>query len=308
MSLTIPNTFQNKTGSILLSELDDNFNYIIDNIPEFDTTAQLALTNTTPSTSTNTGALTISGGVGIGGDLTAGGSVNIYQSLRIIPSNPIVPSLIIKNNPGLGQYLVGFAAANNPTGDLASTSILISNDRGGRVGIFNLVSNGEFIRTSAGGFRVPGTIVQVKTAQTTSVRQTISSVSPVAITGLSIAFTPFFEDSRIIIMANISGSHTYVNSYGVFKDGAVTVSTSGQSNNNEPNMHVTQYIGSSTSDYIYQVPVVHTEIAGSTNARTYAIYGTSAWSGTAYPLYINNRGSNDMASFSHMTIFEVCGG
>jgi hypothetical protein len=109
-------------------------------------------------------------------------------------------------------------------------------------------------------------------------------------------------------MATISGSQTHVSSYGIFKDGVATVSTSGQNNTNEPNMHTTQYIGTATTDYIYQVPIMHSEIAGSTNARTYGVYGTSGWAGTLYTLYINNRGSNDMASFSHMTIFEVCGG
>jgi hypothetical protein len=307
MSLTIPNIFQNKTGSILLSELDDNFNYIIDNIPVFDASAQLSLTNSTASTSKTTGALVVSGGLGVGGDLNIGGGITGNQTLRVLASTPSKPTLVIRDNVGQNNYQIGYTSANDPTGNMTKTAIVLF-EPNNQVQINNIISMGEFSRNSAGGFKVPGTIIQVKTAQTTSVRQTISSASPVAITGLSIAFTPFFQDSRIVIMANISGSHTYVNSYGVFKNGVATVSTSGQSNNNEPNMHVTQYTGSTTSEYIYQVPIVHTELAGSTTARTYAIYGTSAWSGTAYPLYINNRGSNDMASFSHMTIFEVCGG
>jgi hypothetical protein len=39
--------------------------------------------------------------------------------------------------------------------------------------------------------------------------------------------------------------------------------------------------------------------------RTYQIYGSSAWAGTATTLFINNRNSNDMASFSHMTVTEI---
>jgi hypothetical protein len=307
MSLTIPNTFQNKTGTVLLSELDDNFNYIIDNIPVFDASAQLSLTNSTASTSKTTGALVVSGGLGVGGDLNIGGVINGNQTLRVLASTPSKPTLVIRDNVGQNFYQIGYTNANDPTGNISKTAIFFL-EPNNQVQINNIISSGQFTRDNPGGFKVPGTIVQVKTAQTTSVRQTISSASPVEITGLSISFTPFFNDSRIIIMANISGSQTYVNSYGIFRNGAVTVSTSGQTNSNEPNMHVTQFTGSTTSEYIYQVPVVHSEISGSTTARTYAIYGTSAWSGTVYPLYINNRGSNEMASFSHMTIFEVCGG
>jgi hypothetical protein len=308
MSLTIPNTFQNKTGTVLLSELDDNFNYIINNIPEFDTTAQLSLTSLTPSTSKTTGALTISGGVGIGGDLNVGGAVNATQYLRVLSTVPSERSLVIKPAGGLlGGWRIGFADDSDPNGDLTSTAIRL-NAIGNTVTIDNIISNLSFKQTTAGKFYVPGTIIQVKTAQTTAARQTISSTNPVLITGLVLPFTPFFEDSRIIIMANISGSHTHVNSYGVYKDSQPTVSTSGHTNNNQPNMHVTQYIGTTTADYMYQVPVVHSEISGSTNTRTYAIYATSGWSNGSYTLYINNRASNDMASFSHMTIFEVCGG
>ena len=106
-------------------------------------------------------------------------------------------------------------------------------------------------------------------------------------------------------MGQISTNACHVASFGVFKNGAATVSTSGQTNNNEPNMQITSYIGTSTTDYILSLPIMHSETSGSTTARTYAIYGTSGWSGSTYSLQINNRNSNDMASFSYMTIMEV---
>jgi hypothetical protein len=39
--------------------------------------------------------------------------------------------------------------------------------------------------------------------------------------------------------------------------------------------------------------------------RTYALYASSSYTTTISNLRINNRGGNDMASFSHMTIMEI---
>jgi hypothetical protein len=136
-------------------------------------------------------------------------------------------------------------------------------------------------------------------------RYTFSSATPQVIPGLSIAFTPRFSNSIILVKASVSGSNSYVNSYGVLRDGIATVSTAGQTNNNEPNMQTTQYVGTSTTDWIYQVPVMHYETAGSTATRTYAIYVTSAWSGTPIATYVNNRASNEMACFSYMSVMEI---
>ena len=148
-------------------------------------------------------------------------------------------------------------------------------------------------------------VIQVQTAVAGPARQTISSQSPTLVSGLSLSFTPRFSNSLIFIRAVVNGSFTYVCSLGIFRNGAATVSTSGFTNNNEPNMQDTFYFGTSTTDHIYTKQVLHYETAGSTTARTYAVYCTSGWAGVTYTTYINNRASNDMASFSHMIVMEV---
>lgn len=151
----------------------------------------------------------------------------------------------------------------------------------------------------------PGQVIQVATTRAGPARQTISSTSPVAIADLSISFTPKFASSLILIEAIVAGNHEHVTSCGIFKDGSTTVSTSGYTNRNEPNMQVTTYMGVDGNDWIVNVPLVHYEFAGNTNTRTYAVYTTAAWDGTIRNTYINNRPSNDMASFSYMTVTEI---
>ena len=148
-------------------------------------------------------------------------------------------------------------------------------------------------------------VVQYLYAISGPARQTISSLTPVIISGLSLTITPKYNNSLIVIEGVILSSNTYVSSYGVFKDGATTVSTTGQSNPNEPNMQVTNYIGSATTGELWTIPIRHHEISSTLLARTYDIRATAGWSGTAYALYINNRDSNDMAGFSYMIVKEI---
>jgi hypothetical protein len=151
-----------------------------------------------------------------------------------------------------------------------------------------------------------GTILQVQTAVSGPASQTISSTSPVAVTGLSISFTPLYSNSLIIIDGILTGNFTHVFSWGVFKDGVATVSTSGYGNNNEANMQFTTYSESAGADArMFAAPLMHRETAGSTSARTYQVYCTSGWGGSVYTSYINNRSSQDMASFSYLRIMEV---
>lgn len=149
-----------------------------------------------------------------------------------------------------------------------------------------------------------GTIIQVQTAEAGPARQTISSQTPVAITDLSINFTPRNSTSKIMIQVYLNASHTYVASYGIFEDGSPTYSTSGYTNTNESNMDYTYYGGSSSTDH-FQGNTFHTVLdASSTTTRTYQVYGTSGWD-ASYALYINNRESNNMASVSRMIIYEI---
>jgi hypothetical protein len=176
-----------------------------------------------------------------------------------------------------------------------------------RTGTGNIsVPTGNVLRgTDLGSVYAPGSVIQAFNSVSGPVRYTFASLTPQVIPGLSITFTPLFANSIILVQASVSGSQTHVNSYGVFRNGATTVSTAGQTNLNEPDMQVTQYLGTATTENIYQVPVMHFETAANTVSRTYAIYVTSGWSGTTYSTFVNNRNSNDMASFSYMTVMEI---
>ena len=170
-----------------------------------------------------------------------------------------------------------------------------------------LLANNNVIAVPSGHtIYAPGSVVQVQTASAGPVVQVISSTTPVTVTGLSIAFSPKFATSKIIIQAQLGTSATYVSSFGIFKDGVATVSTSGQNNSNEPNMQTTHYSsGPSSPDELFSIPILHSEMAGTTAIRTYDIRATSGWGGVTYALRFHNRGANDMATFSHMTITEV---
>ena len=152
-----------------------------------------------------------------------------------------------------------------------------------------------------------GTIIQMASASAGPARQTITSTTPVVITGLSVDFTPRRSDSKILISAFITSTVPHVTSVSVYQDGAATASTSGYTNTNAVNSDATRYeaIGSTTTSHLAQVPVLATLDAGSTTQRTYDIRHNASWSGNAYTVYVNDRGSNDMASFSRMFIYEV---
>ena len=155
----------------------------------------------------------------------------------------------------------------------------------------------------------PGAVLQMQAARSGPAGQTISSTSPTLITGLSISFTPKKVGSLLVFNALISSSHTHVTSFGIFKDGASTVSTSGYTNDNEANMQATSYfppLSSDTrTDVIRQTSLMHYETVDSLTARTYGVYATAGWAGTTYSLYINNRSNGDMANFSYLTIMEI---
>jgi hypothetical protein len=162
----------------------------------------------------------------------------------------------------------------------------------------NLTASGAIVDSHA-------KVVQYLYAVSGPARQTISSLTPVIISGLSLTITPKYNNSLIVIEGVILSSNTHVSSYGVFKDGATTVSTTGQTNNNEPNMQVTSYIGNTSADEFWTIPIRHHEISSNLTTRTYDIRATSGWSGTTYALHINNRSGNEMAGFSYMIVKEI---
>lgn len=167
--------------------------------------------------------------------------------------------------------------------------------------------NGSVGITFTNGFILgsgQGNILQVKRAYSGPASQIITSLDPVLITGLSLEITPISALSTMILTANISASEGFVISYGIYKNGAPTVSTTGATNSNQPDMQTTSYIRNNNS-YIMQSMVMHHELSGDTTTRTYAVYGTSGWGGTLYTFYVNDRSSLDMACFSTFDVMEV---
>lgn len=151
-------------------------------------------------------------------------------------------------------------------------------------------------------------IVQMQFARCGPARQTISGTVPQTITGLSIDFTPRFADSLILLEAIYTNTFTYVNTHGFYQNGSPIASTSGFSNNSSPNQQQTIYFNSTRTDRIYPVHIIDSTSAGSTTQRTYDVRCLSRWSGTSYTSYVNNRNSNDMASFGHFTVTEIYNG
>ena len=164
---------------------------------------------------------------------------------------------------------------------------------------------GSIVIPAGNTLYAPGHVVQVQVATSGPALQTINNTLPVAVTGLSIDFTPISATSRILIQIQLATAATFVTSYGIYRDGSPTVDTTGFTNLSNPNMQLTTYIGSNVDSEMWSVPIMWSEIAGSTTMRTYALYASSSYSTTISNLRINNRGSNDMASFSHMTIMEI---
>ena len=143
-------------------------------------------------------------------------------------------------------------------------------------------------------------VVNIATVISGPATQTITSATPVTITGLSVSYTPAGVNTTIFIFANISHTLSNFVSFGIFKDGVATVSTAGQTNSNEPNMQATYYLGNNAG-LIVNSHIMHYETSGSTATRTYDVRTTAG----VTTLYINNRSSLDMACFSHMVIMEI---
>ena len=154
----------------------------------------------------------------------------------------------------------------------------------------------------------PGSVVQVLYATSGYTNQTITSTTPVALSGMSITITPKFATSRIVIQAAVNASWTYVSSIHVFRNGS-TLGTS-HANNSQTGGSTsiwTRYdnvLDQSTGSVI-TYPLLFSDVPGTTSALTYDLRANSGWAGGSNTFYFNNRGSNDMLSSSHMTVMEI---
>lgn len=147
-------------------------------------------------------------------------------------------------------------------------------------------------------------VVKIATAISGPAVQTITSLTPVVINGLSVTYTPLGTNTTIFIFANISHAVSYVMSFGIYRNGVATVSTTGQTNSNIINMQAT-YFTENQSGFITNSHIMHYENSASLTPRTYDIRTAAAFAGVANIMYVNNRSTSDMACFSHMMIMEV---
>ena len=147
-----------------------------------------------------------------------------------------------------------------------------------------------------------GKVVATYHATTAATRQTISSATPQSINGLSITITPKSASSKFMIMAVVNGSHTYVASSLIYRNGAKILNHG--NHNNEPGSQATIYIGTSTEGWMNQQTINYLDAPNTTSTVTYNVRHTSAWAGGVRNSHINDRSSNDMRTPSTLTIIE----
>lgn len=144
-------------------------------------------------------------------------------------------------------------------------------------------------------------VIQVKRV-TTNTRLSVASQDLTAIPGMSISITPRYVGSMLLLQAQISGSSQHVTTYGFLKNSS-PVSTI--TNTNSTGSILTVYDGQDTNDYMYGQFFDWSELSQSTGTLTFDVGVSASWSGGVRTAYINNRVSNDMASISTFTIWEI---
>lgn len=175
-----------------------------------------------------------------------------------------------------------------------------------------LVNNNTITVPTGHKFYAPGSVVQVVTGTSGFVNQTINSLTPVALSGLSVSITPKFSTSLILIEGVVTASWSYVSSLHIFKNGSDLIpnhSSSGTNNQaSGPTALWTHYQSSQESDrpnQVFPFPVLYRDFPNTTNTLTYDFRATSGWLTTSVAFYLNNRGSQDMLGSSYIKITEV---
>lgn len=174
------------------------------------------------------------------------------------------------------------------------------------------VNNNTITVPSGHKLYAPGSVVQVITATSGFVNQTINSATPVALTGMSATITPKFATSKILIQAMVSASWTYVSSVHIYKNGSDLIPSHAAAGTNNQSGGATalwtKYYSGGTDSTPNQViinPVLYWDSPGVTSATTYDIRANSGWSGGSNAFYFNNRDNLDMLSSSTLTLMEI---
>lgn len=154
----------------------------------------------------------------------------------------------------------------------------------------------------------PGSVVQVITATSGFTNQSITSTTPVALSGLSATITPKFANSKILIEGVVVASWTYVSSIHIYKNGSDMISNHGGNNQSSGSTALWTRWNSSqdtNADQVWPLPVMYWDSPGSTNSITYDFRANSGWAGGSNTFYLNNRAAQDMLGSSYIKITEI---
>ena len=215
-------------------------------------------------------------------------------------------SIIRTNGPTIGESLTIGPTAN---GGVEFTNGFTAGPVQVASGYTVTIENGAswFILGGEENDLKEGEVVQAKFASTPPNRYLIRDNNLTQIPDLEVSIAPTHTNSKIVLMAMITGNARHVTSFGFFRDGNLITSGLNGNSNVSSGSVATTYTGDDTSDHMYSWPVNYHDTPGTTNAVTYTVGASASWGGSIRDLYINDRGSNDMRSVSTLLAIEVRG-
>ena len=215
-------------------------------------------------------------------------------------------SIIRTNGPTIGESLTVGPTAN---GGVEFTNGFTAGPVQVASGYTVTIENGAswFILGGEENDLKEGEVVQAKFASTPPNRYLIRNNNLTQIPDLEVSIAPTHTNSKIVLMAMITGNARHVTSFGFFRDGNLITSGLNGNSNVSSGSVATTYTGDDTSDHMYSWPVNYHDTPGTTNAVTYTVGASASWDGSIRDLYINDRGGNDMRSVSTLLAIEVRG-
>ena len=215
-------------------------------------------------------------------------------------------SIIRTNGPTIGESLTIGPTAN---GGVEFTNGFTAGPVEVASGYTVTIENGAswFILGGEENDLKEGEVVQAKFASTPPNRYLIRNNNLTQIPDLEVSIAPTHTNSKIVLMAMITGNARHVTSFGFFRDGNLITSGLNGNSNVSSGSVATTYTGDDTDNHMYSWPVNYHDTPGTTNAVTYTVGASASWDGSIRDLYINDRGGNDMRSVSTLLAIEVRG-
>ena len=215
-------------------------------------------------------------------------------------------SIIRTNGPTIGESLTVGPTAN---GGVEFTNGFTAGPVQVASGYTVTIENGAswFILGGEENDLKEGEVVQAKFASTPPNRYLIRNNNLTQIPDLEVSIAPTHTNSKIVLMAMITGNARHVTSFGFFRDGNLITSGLNGNSNVSSGSVATTYTGDDTDNHMYSWPVNYHDTPGTTNAVTYTVGASASWDGSIRDLYINDRGGNDMRSVSTLLAIEVRG-